>query len=62
MLNQSDRIVKVLEDITGTPREIASQAREQIPPAISKYVGKGSAETIGMIVEYIILAGDLLLL
>ncbi|AME04902.1 hypothetical protein AUL54_00480 [Bacillus sp. SDLI1] len=62
IIKNTNKICKVLEDITGAPKEVAAMARKQIPPAIKGAVGAGVAETIGMAVEYIILAADYLVL
>lgn len=62
IIKNTNKICKVLEDITGAPKEVAAMARKQIPPAIKGAVGAGVAETIGMAVEYIILAAYYLVL
>ncbi len=62
IIKNTNKICKVLEGITGAPKEVAAMARKQIPPVIKGAVGAGVAETIGMAVEYIILAADYLVL
>lgn len=61
-VKNANRIIKELEKILDTPKNAAGRAREVVSAELRKHIDGGVADTIGLVVEYIVLTADLLIL
>ncbi|AVM24281.1 hypothetical protein [Bacillus pumilus] len=61
-VKNANKIIKELEKIIDVPKNAAGRAREVVSAELRKHIDGGVADTIGLVVEYIVLTADLLIL
>ncbi|MDM5298113.1 hypothetical protein QUF51_08070 [Bacillus pumilus] len=61
-VKNANKIINELEKIIDVPKNAASRARKVVSAELRKHMDSGVADTIGLVVEYIILTADLLIL
>ncbi|PRR92855.1 hypothetical protein [Bacillus sp. NMCN1] len=61
-VKNANKIIKELEKIIDTPKNAAGRARKVVSAELKKHIDSGVADTIGLVVEYIVLTADLLIL